>query len=63
MTDLKSWLTSKTIWSVLVMLAPFLSKLVGWDVDSTLTDILTIVGAVGAIYGRVTATKKLSFKK
>lgn len=65
MTDLKSWLTSKTIWSVLVMLAPVLSKLAGFDIDATLTDLLTIAGAIGAIYGRVTATKKLSlsFKK
>ena len=62
MTDLKSWLTSKTVWSVLVMLAPVLSKLVGFDIDATLTDILTIVGAIGAIYGRATATQKLSFK-
>lgn len=68
MTDFKSWLTSKTLWSVLVMLAPMLSKLVGFDISATLADLLTIAGAVGAIYGRVTATKqlvlpKLTFKK
>ena len=62
MTDVKSWLQSKTVWSILVMLAPLLTKMLGFDVDATLTDILTIAGAVGAIYGRVTASKKLSFK-
>lgn len=63
MTDLKSWLESKTIWSVLVMLAPIISRMAGFDVDATLTDILTIAGAVGAIYFRVTASKKLKFFK
>lgn len=62
MTDLKSWIQSKTIWSVLVMLAPVISKFAGFDVDATLTDILTIAGAAGAIYFRVTASKKLKFK-
>jgi hypothetical protein len=62
MTDFKAWLQSKTLWSVLVMLAPLISRMAGFDVDATLTDILTVVGAVGAIYGRVTATKKLSLK-
>ena len=62
MTDVKSWLQSKTVWSILVMLAPLLTKMLGFDVDATLTDVLTIAGAVGAIYGRVTASKKLSFK-
>lgn len=64
MTDLKSWIESKTIWSVLVMLAPLITKMVGFDVDATLTDILTIAGAAGAIYFRVTASKKIKiFKK
>jgi hypothetical protein len=62
MTDFKSWLQSKTLWSVLVMLAPLISKMAGFDVDATLTDILTIVGAIGAIYGRVSASKKLNLK-
>lgn len=60
MTDIKSWLQSRTIWAVLVSIAPFLSKLLGFDIDATLTDILTIAGAVGAIYFRISATKKLT---
>lgn len=60
MTDVKSWIQSKTIWAVLITLAPILSKLAGFDVDATMADILTIAGAVGAIYFRVTASTKLS---
>jgi len=59
MTDIKSWIQSKTIWSVLVTVAPFLSKLVGFDIDATLADVLTIAGAVGAIYFRITAKASL----
>jgi len=62
MTDVKSWLQSKTIWSVLVTLAPFVSKLVGFDIDATLADILTIAGTAGAIYFRITASEKLQLK-
>jgi hypothetical protein len=59
MNDLKSWLESKTIWAVLVTLSPMLSRLAGFDVDATLADILTVVGAVGAIWFRVKATKAI----
>lgn len=60
MNDVKSWLQSKTIWSILVSIAPFLSRILGFDVDATLADILTIAGAAGAIYFRVSATQKLT---
>jgi hypothetical protein len=59
MTDIKSWLQSKTIWAVLVTLAPIISRLAGFDVDATLADILTIAGAGGAIYFRISASTKL----
>lgn len=59
MTDVKSWIQSKTIWSVLVTLAPIISRLAGFDVDATLADILTIAGAAGAIYFRIDASTKL----
>lgn len=59
MTDIKSWLQSRTIWSVLVSVAPFLSRLLGFDIDATLADILTIAGAAGAIYFRIAASNKL----
>ena len=63
MTDFKSWLQSKTLWSILVMLAPMISKFCGFDFGATLNDILTIAGASGAIYGRATAKQQLSKPK
>lgn len=59
MIDVKSWIQSKTIWMILVSLTPTISKLVGFDFGATMEDVLTIAGAVGAIYFRVTASTKL----
>lgn len=59
MGDVKSWLQSKTIWMILVTISPFLSKLVGFDFGATLDDVLTIAGAIGAIYFRIKASDKL----
>ena len=60
MKDVKSWLQSRTIWAVLVTLSPILTQVLGFNMDATLTDILTVVGAGAAIYFRIVATKKLS---
>jgi hypothetical protein len=57
--DIKSWLQSRTIWAALVALAPIATKLLGFDVDATLNDILTIAGIAGVIYFRINATTKL----
>jgi hypothetical protein len=57
--DIKSWLQSRTIWAALVALAPVATKLLGFDVDATLNDILTIVGIAGVIYFRIKATATL----
>ena len=59
MMDIKSWLQSRTIWAALVALAPIATKLLGFDVDATLNDILTIAGLAGVIYFRINATTKL----
>ena len=59
MTDIKSWIQSKTIWMVLVSLTPRISKFLGFDFGATMDDVLTIAGAVGAIYFRVKASAKL----
>lgn len=59
MTDVKSWIQSRTIWAILLVLAPILSKMVGYDIEATMADILTIAGAVGAIYFRFTAKAAL----
>lgn len=60
MNEFKSWLQSRTIWMALVAAAPILTSLLGFDMGATLSDILTIVGTVGAIYFRIKATKQLS---
>jgi hypothetical protein len=57
--DIKSWLQSRTIWAALVALAPVATKLLGFDVNATLNDILTIAGIAGVIYFRINATAKL----
>lgn len=62
MTDVKSWLESKTIWMVLVTISPFLSKMLGFDLGATMDDVLTIAGAIGAIYFRIKASDKLNLK-
>jgi len=59
MNDIKSWIQSKTIWAILVTIAPVVSRLIGFDVDATLTDVLTIVGAGAAIFFRVKAKATL----
>jgi hypothetical protein len=59
MKDVKSWLQSRTIWATLVTLTPFLTQMLGFDMNATLADILTIVGAGAAIYFRIKATTKL----
>lgn len=62
MTDVKSWLESKTIWMVLVTISPFLSRMLGFDLGATMDDVLTIAGAIGAIYFRIKASDKLNLK-
>ena len=60
MTDVKSWLQSRTIWATLISISPILTQMLGFDINATLADILTIVGAGAAIYFRILATKKLN---
>ncbi len=59
MTDVKSWVQSRTIWAILVVLAPIITKLVGIDIEATMADVLTVIGAVSAIYFRFTASASL----
>ena len=57
MEQVKSWLESKTIWAAVVVLAPAITRLVGFDVEATIQDIITIAGAASVIYFRVKASK------
>lgn len=59
MTDIKSWIQSKTIWSILITISPVLSKMLGFDFGETLTDVITILGAAAAIFFRIKASEKL----
>ena len=59
MNDFKSWLQSKTIWAAILIIAPVISRLVGFDVEATLQDLVTIAGTAAVIYFRITATKAL----
>ena len=65
MSDTKSWSTSLTIWSVVVMLLPIIAKALGYDLSqadaSLLSDkviaIAQAAAGITAIYGRVRASK------
>lgn len=66
--DPKGWLQSKSIWGVGLMLLPTIAKLFGYNVSGD--DVNTIIqvgsnimegiGAILAVWGRVTATAPLS---
>lgn len=57
MEQVKSWLESKTIWAAVVVIAPALTRMIGFDVEATIQDLITIAGAVSVIYFRVKASK------
>lgn len=67
MTEVKSFLKSKTVWGAVVAGLAMLAKILGYEFgleDQTML-VDGIIGAVGiggsllAIYGRVVASKKL----
>jgi len=60
MTDIKSWLESRTVWAALLALAPIISTKLGFDWNAVMADVATIGGLVGAIIFRVKATKGIS---
>jgi hypothetical protein len=63
---MKYWLKSKTIWGVIITMLPTLAPLVGIGVDDlnlinqTGDNIIQIVGAIIAAYGRFTAKDQLT---
>ena len=62
MGDVKSWLTSKSVWGSLLAVVSTVLKMVGIDIGDTSgweLDALTLVGAALAIYGRIVAVKKI----
>lgn len=65
MKDTKSWIKSKTIWGILIFLSPLLSKYVGHlighpiNIEQGMNEIVELVGAAIAAYGRVVANTSL----
>lgn len=71
--ETKSFLTSKTLWGVLIAALPTIAGLFGYHVtdaaafasgaQESVDGLLTLIGSALAIWGRVTATAKLVVKK
>jgi hypothetical protein len=62
MDDTKKFLTSKTIWGAMIALIATMLQIMGFDatgMNGTAEEIVTIVGAAMAIYGRIRAVKKI----
>lgn len=67
MTDYKSLLASKSVWGGVVVVLATVAQLagveVGADDQAAMTDILfgaaQLVGSAVAVYGRITATKRI----
>lgn len=62
MDDTKNFLTSKTIWGAMIALIATMLQIMGFDstgMNGTAEEIVTIVGAAMAIYGRIKAVKKI----
>ena len=65
--DIKGFFQSKTVWGALIAIAPPVASLFGYDIgkddvagfQTHLDSIITAVGALIAMYGRVTATTKI----
>lgn len=67
MTGIKSMLASKTVWGGVVVVLATLAQFLGYEIGAQdqaqlaliLTQAAQIVGGIIAIYGRVTATKRI----
>ncbi|MEK7105817.1 MAG: hypothetical protein AAB895_00480, partial [Patescibacteria group bacterium] len=56
----KSFLLSKTVWGVLAMAFAIFSDTLGVKIEGATDDIIGLIGAVFAIYGRVKASRPLA---
>ena len=67
MENMKQWYLSKTVWGALVAILAGLLPVTGMELDAgaqsqLADDFVSLVGAVGglvAVYGRLTAEKRL----
>lgn len=63
MTDVKNILQSKAIWGSIMVLVSTGATMMGYDIgdtDELVNGVLTLTGAGLAIYGRITAIKKVT---
>lgn len=61
--DVKGMLQSTGVWGALIAIAATVSSIAGWDIGDTnglAEQIVAIVGGVIAIYGRITAVKRIT---
>ncbi len=60
--ETKGLLMSKTVWGAIIAIGATIAKMTGFDIGDTeglVNDIVVLVGAVIAMYGRVKAVKKI----
>lgn len=61
--DVKSMAQSKTIWGTLLQIVALIALSQGWDIGDTngLAEVITgLIGSALALWGRVTAVKKIT---
>lgn len=67
MIDMKTWYQSKTVWGALLTIGASFVKAAGYDVSPAdqvdladrVTTIITAAGGLLALYGRLSASKRL----
>lgn len=59
MSDVKSLFKSVTFWSSAMVIVGSLAQLSFGDIPGFSLDIVSLIGAAGAVYGRIKAVKKI----
>lgn len=67
MMDMKTWYQSKTVWGALLTIGASLVNAAGYDISPAdqvdfserITTIITAAGGLLALYGRLSASKRL----
>ncbi|WP_372570349.1 hypothetical protein [Ruegeria jejuensis] len=70
MTDVKSFLTSKTVWGAIIAILPQLALIFGFqfteadaaDLQEKVSAIISALGGIYAMYGRVVAKEQIGLK-
>ena len=67
MMDMKTWYQSKTVWGALLTIGASFANAAGYDIapadqvdfSERITTIITAAGGLLALYGRLSASKRL----